>query len=819
MTMLVCWLWFPLALALLALGCGLLLEAAAGTRLPTVLLVPAGLAVIVIVSQFAVVSDATAELATPVCVALAVAGLGLFAPGREWRLDPWAMAVGVGAFAAFAAPVLLSGHATFAGYLKLDDTATWFAQLDRLMVHGRNLDGLPPSSYEATLGAYIGNGYPVGAFLPLGVARPLAGQDVAWLFQPYLALLGSVLALSLYGVLAEAVRPAWLRALGAFLAAQAALLFGYALWGGVKEVAAAWLVALGAALVGPMLRGPGSRYSLLPLAFAGAAILSVLSYGGLVWLGPLFVLAVVATVMVRGNDQAFDGAALYFAVVAALALPVLVTAGSFLSSSTVLTTPEELGTLPRSLSGLQLFGIWPATDFRLDPDLRGITDLLIAVAFAAGAAGIWVAWQRRAWSVLAYAGAALIGLGIAVAVGSPWVDAKALATASPLFIALAFVGASALLDGPWRPLVAVVAVALAAGVVWSNALAYKGANLAPRDRLAELEKIGKRFDGQGPALLNEYELYGVKHFLRGLDPEAPSSTRRRRLIPLRNGRVLAKEDFADVEDFLFSAVLNYRTLVLRRSASASRPSSLYKLRWRGRFYEVWQRPTILSPPVLEHVALGNVADPVATPPCQELSRIARVAGPGGRVAAVVRPSPVRFQLSRARHPDNWATEPQDLDLLRPFGAGTAEARVTVPAAGLYGAWLGGSFKSGLALEIDGKRLAARRNQLNHRGNYVPLGEATLSRGAHTVTIHYDGADLHPGSGGQPYRIGPLVLGRGTAERPVTYVRPADARSLCGKQLDWLEAVGRPSRVPRTAGSLNPLSRPSRSLFGRQLRRR
>ena len=84
--------------------------------------------------------------------------------------------------------------------------------------------------------------------------RPLAGQDVAWLFQPYLAFLGSMLALSLYGAIAGTLRKGWVPALAAFVASQAALLFGYALWGGVKEVAAAWMVALAAAVIGPTVR-------------------------------------------------------------------------------------------------------------------------------------------------------------------------------------------------------------------------------------------------------------------------------------------------------------------------------------------------------------------------------------------------------------------------------------------------------------------------------------------------------------------------------------------------------------------------------------
>ena len=64
---------------------------------------------------------------------------------------------------------MLSGQPTFAGYIKLDDTATWMALTDRVMEHGRSLAGLAPSTYEATLDFNLADGYPVGVFLPLGV--------------------------------------------------------------------------------------------------------------------------------------------------------------------------------------------------------------------------------------------------------------------------------------------------------------------------------------------------------------------------------------------------------------------------------------------------------------------------------------------------------------------------------------------------------------------------------------------------------------------------------------------------------------------------
>ena len=201
-------------------------------------------------------------------------------------------------FAVFAAPVVLSGQATFAGYIKLDDTATWLAMTDRVMEHGRSLDGLAPSTYELTLRNYLATGYPVGSFLPLGIGGALLGQDIAWLFQPYLAFLAAMLALVLLLALRQRRRRrARLRASLAAIASQPALLFAYSLWGGVKEMAAAWVVALLAALLAalvlPRLDNEDHLRALLPVAVASAAGLGVLSVGGVVWLAPALIVVVV----------------------------------------------------------------------------------------------------------------------------------------------------------------------------------------------------------------------------------------------------------------------------------------------------------------------------------------------------------------------------------------------------------------------------------------------------------------------------------------------------------------------------------------------
>src|SRR6478736_5956528 len=141
--MLLAWLVFPLVLTGLSLGCGLLVARAVPLEIPAPLLLPLGFAAISLVGQFALLGGRpVVSFAAPVVVALAVAGIGLSLPPRTpARHIALAIAV-VGAFAVFAAPFVLSGQATFGGYIKLDDTATYLAMLDRAMGHGYDVAGL-----------------------------------------------------------------------------------------------------------------------------------------------------------------------------------------------------------------------------------------------------------------------------------------------------------------------------------------------------------------------------------------------------------------------------------------------------------------------------------------------------------------------------------------------------------------------------------------------------------------------------------------------------------------------------------------------------
>lgn len=777
MSLVSAWVLFPATLAAACFGFGVLVEVASGAALPTALRLPAGFAALVVFCDLTASNATTAPLTVPAVAGCATAGILLAALPRPGFPSRWLAGSALVVFLVYGAPVLLSGAATFAGYIKLDDTATWLALVDRALQHGRSLAGLAPSTYAATLRADLGTGYPLGSMLPLGVSAKLTGQDPAWAFQPYLAFQAALAALGLNELTAGAIRSARLRAGVAVVAAQPALLYGFAQWGGIKELATVPLLVLLAALLPGALRAEGRVRTALPLAIGAAAVLAVLNAGGAVWvvaaLAPLLALAG----RVRASTLAVR-AAVFASIVAVLSLPTLWIARSFVHASRHVLgagSTDPLGNLFHPLSGLQVFGIWPVGDFRARPAQMTVTLLLIALLGLAAVAGVAVAVRRRQWALPFYVAISLAGCAVIAAFGSPWVDSKALATASPAVLLAALAGAAVAFEHGQRTAAGLAAVAIVGGVIWSNVLAYKTVWLAPRDQLAELQQIGQRFAGQGPALLTEYQPYGARHFLRRLDAESAGELRVD-VIPLRTGGMVPKGGYADIDAFAPETVLHFRTLVLNRSPEASRPPSSYRLVWAGSWYEVWQRALTPAPSVLEHLPLGNGRQPASVPSCASVLQVASVAAAaGGRLAYVARPAAIVGSLPAGLYPDR---------------AGSIRTVVNVTAPGTYGVWLGGSFAAQFRLSVDGRTRGAARHRLEHPGQYVQLAELPLSRGRHTLDLTYDGPSiLHPGSAAQlVYPSGPLVLGTTTAELPVRYARPSAARSLCGRRLDWLEAV-------------------------------
>ena len=395
----------------------------------------------------------------------------------------------MGALLAYGAPVILSGHATFTGFVKLDDTATWLNVVDVIMFHGRSVAGIAPSTFPLNFTGDIGAAYPLGGFVLLGVGHGLTGIDAAWIFQPYEACCAAALALCIYALVEPVVSSPRTRALIGFLAAQPALLYGYAMWGGIKEVTAAFLLALGVALAARTLRAGGldraevaagdghgeatiaarsGSFALvrevIPTAIAAGALVQVLGIGAGGWVAPALLLVVALWVVQSRSERAHRLALVTVRTVALIAIaavcviPVWVVLSHFLGNDSGLfnegqSAHTKFGNLLAPLRGWQLAGIWPVGDFRDTVTPSPWTSILIAVVIVSALAGVAWGAMRRQFGVALYVAVALLSSAIFVLAGAtPWVTGKAFAISSPALLTAALAAAGMLWSARRREL-------------------------------------------------------------------------------------------------------------------------------------------------------------------------------------------------------------------------------------------------------------------------------------------------------------------------------------------------------------------------------
>src|SRR5262245_23713380 len=402
MSLIAAWVFFPLVFLLVCTGLGLLVERPSGGRLPGVLILPLGAAGLITASQLTTYFDWTAKLTTPLVVAFALVGFALgYSRLRGLAPDWWATAAAIGVFAVLAAPVVLSGQATFAGYTVLGDTSIQMIGADQLPETGRDFDSLAPSSYEMSLVRYYDDSaYPSGGPTALAALRPLVLQDVAWIYQPFLACLVAMLALALYSLAGSVISWSFLRGLTAFIAAQPALVVGYAFQGSIKEVGIVFVVALIGALVASFVRFPAEGYRRgVPIVVAAAAAIALVGPAAVVWLAP-FAFALVVIVLLRAPHGRRWLAAIEIAVMgvllAVLAYPLLLQVDRFLGADTFLTSQQEFGNLLGPLKTIQMFGIWFEGDYRMPPVGSSLTwtHILIGVVVVSIVLGLLWAVRR-----------------------------------------------------------------------------------------------------------------------------------------------------------------------------------------------------------------------------------------------------------------------------------------------------------------------------------------------------------------------------------------------------------------------------------------
>ena len=199
-------------------------------------------------------------------------------------------------------------------------------------------------------------------------------------------------------------------------------------------------------------------------------------------------------------------------------------------------------------------------------------------------------------------------------------------------IALAFVGAAALLRGRLRLLAWPAAAVVAAAVLFGNALAYQQITLAPRDQLRDLERLGNQLPGRGPTLypaFNEYAEYFLRR-QRATSLVNPANFRLEIRPEIAAGR--SGIQFAwDLDDFVPSFVQSFEYIVERGNPVAGRPPSNYVLVERTHYHRVW-RKELRRPRVLRHFSFYGRPGERGPRNCRRIADFARGAGPGARIA-------------------------------------------------------------------------------------------------------------------------------------------------------------------------------------------
>jgi hypothetical protein len=634
-------------------------------------------------------------------------------------------------------------------------------------------------------------------------------------------------------------------------------------------------MALAAEMLSRLPRSSEDLRGLVPLAVAAGALLQVLDVGAGAWIAPALAALVAGWLLWGRTDRLRAQLGLTvrrtIVAVASLALvtaicivPVWTVISSFLGSraaglfSSGQSQHTRLGNLFAPLKALQLAGVWLMGDFREVAPLFP-TGLFIAVIIVAAIGALWWSARRRQFGIWLYVGAALLGCVIFYLGGAtPWVTAKALAISSPAVLTAALVGTVMLWErrashlppiaggAPANPVatppgakksspaprrktqekhggvglfarygwvLGMLGTAfITAGVLWSNVLAYGDATLAARSRMNELQHIGHLVANKGPTLLNEYEVYGDRHFLREGTPTEPAEYRPASMpTVLRNGTLLTKSAWADLNSFQLSTVLYYRSIITRRSPVESRPPSIYSLVYSGRNYQLWQRPDPAPHTILEQIPYGESnqhpycgqasngppealcsAHPIVTPSCPQLHVFAhKAAGEHAHLVAYTAPEAIFHYGDEVLWPATWFHEPASHALI-PEAPGTATYNdVVVPTSQRYEVFLGGSFSRGLEVSVDGHKVGLVKNELGGNNQYVPVGAPIyLKAGTHKIAFTYPSANLDPGSAQNT-----LTSLYGYALEPLEYphaqmlsVSPAEVGRLCATPLNWVEIV-------------------------------
>jgi hypothetical protein len=453
---------------------------------------------------------------------------------------------------------------------------------------------------------------------------------------------------------------------------------------------------------------------------------------------------------------------------------------------------DPLGQLAAPLPLLQVGGIWldGAYQTPISPSVGAdqLTKIgLWVVAVLALLAVAEIARRKRPEALLIAVPAALTAAVVAPGV-APYADAKLLAIMSPYVVMLAALSLATLarVARPAGTAVALVlALALGGAVAVSDVFALHDSRVAPRDRMLALRDAGQRLAGRGPVLFNEFEEFAKYFAGRG-----PINVSTESITPLQvelRAPMNVFGQYFDLDQQKLDYVQRFPSILMRRSPSASRPPAGYRRVFQNRYYEGWSRGP--RPMALAHLPLQGRDSATAKAACDDVRGLAR-RGRGTRALELVAaraPSVASMDVVAALRSPGLAEDQGILGAVSTITPGYARGRVKLPRAGSYRLWVRGTFPRAVFVLVDGVRRAAVSGA-NTPGQWLGDVPLRLGAGAHRVEVQVPGGSAKPGDG-SIVTIGPVAFVADAPERLQT-VPLARWRSLCGRELDWIELVRR-----------------------------
>lgn len=445
-----------LVVAATSLACGQALMRLAGIERPSAVAPAAGISALLVITGIAVKlpGDAvTAAAAAGIAVAFSLWSL------RNTRgLPPvavGALVVVLGAALVVAIPFAVNGRMGILGQgLVNDDMAS----------HLLFAEWLDTGAGETP--ELVDGGYPLGPHALAAAVTKVTGASLIEAFAGLTGAIAALTALTAYAALPRTRLP--LRVPASVLVAFTYLAAAYLAQGAFKEPLLG-LALLGFALSLPALRRGGgrgpeaSRWGLagaaIPAGAIAAGVIYNYSFPGLAWLA---LAAAAWLLLVAARERAARGGldlrgrlrraraaiAVIAAVPVAAAIPELTRLLSFTDFKAFNPGGEGarvgFGNLRQPLSPLESLGIWPSSEFRITPARASAPELAFYAGALIGLAvlawGLYRAIKRRESALPAALVAGSLGYLAALAVGTPYTQAKALAIVSPVVMLIGLRG-------------------------------------------------------------------------------------------------------------------------------------------------------------------------------------------------------------------------------------------------------------------------------------------------------------------------------------------------------------------------------------------